>query len=123
MIQNDVIAFAAPSQLRLHLVANAQGSLRLAVMNAFNEPVGALRSLKCEAEDLQKFFKGEVTQVECPNQVAKIVFESAVDEEHQNVKVNSEDTTTGMQLHDVVKLEELKGLLEHALAKAGATVM
>jgi hypothetical protein len=124
MVHEDSIAFAAPSQLRLHLVADADGNVRLAVLSPYNQPIGALRSLQATVAEVDAFFRGESESIVARSEGATCTFIMGTDMDHRNLKVTCEEPARWFKLEDVIIIDEFKELVLAATTKAsGATVI
>ena len=124
MVVNDSIAFAAPSQMRFHMVSDDHGVIRGAVLNAYNEPIGALRGLRASLADIHAFCRGEQPSIEINSEAAKLTFTMADGMDKGKVEVKCEEPARWFEMTDYLVLSELVELANGQVAhQTGPTVI
>lgn len=114
MVYQHSIPFGAPSQLRLLIAADADGQAEVAVLDAFNQPIGNLKNMRTQLKDLKAV-------VEIPEAVAearndKAVCQLKLDEESSDeIEVQYEDLERNRKIRSTVTVEDFKELLDQLL--------
>lgn len=124
MVYQHSIAFAAPSQLRLHMVADAEGGAQFAVLNAYNQPIGNLRNLLVGLDELEAFLSGRADEAVAKNEHATAVFRMGTDMDHSTIALTCEEPSKWFKMLDFIVLEDFRELVAGAAAPAdGATLI
>ena len=125
MVHQHSISFAAPSQLRLHMVADEEGNAQIAVLNAYNQPIGNLGGLKIPREEMAAFLAGKADIAIAKNDTASCTFTMGVDHAHETIAVNCEEPAKWVKMLDYVIIEEFTELFEGIAVPAvdGPTVI
>ena len=111
MVVQDSISFAAPSQLRLHMVADGQGNALIAVLNAFNQPIGNMHHLAIPISELDDFTSGRSDKAIARADGAFCEFTMGEDIDHKTYKVDAEEPEKWHKLLDFVIREEFHELI------------
>jgi hypothetical protein len=114
MVYEHSIPFGAPSQFRLQMKVNSDGTADLAVLDAFNQPIGNLNHMRAPLEAIGKLVQPGAPPVraEAPN--AHIEISRTDDPEW--LKVFYADEEAFLERDTTVMIEELAALLEDAKA-------
>jgi hypothetical protein len=114
MVYQHSISFAAPSQLRLHMVADAEGQAQFAVLNAFNQPIGSLRHLQISLDELREFLDGRIEEAVARNEAATCTFRMGTDMDHATIALTCEEPGKWFKMLDFIVIEEFSELIEKA---------
>lgn len=113
MVHEHSIAFCAPSQLRMHMVADGD-TVHIAVLNPYNQPIGNLRHLQIPTADLLAFLTGKTEEATAQNAEATCKFVRGTDMDHRTLAVRCEEPAKWFKLDDFIIIDEFKELLEAA---------
>ena len=114
MVYEHSIPFGAPSQFRLQMNVSADGTADLAVLDAFNQPIGNLNHLHAPLAEISKLTQPGASPVTASGPHAKIELKRTDDLEW--LAVHYEDEESFIERDTTVMLEELAALLEDAKA-------
>lgn len=112
MVHQHSISFAAPSQLRLHMVDDGAGNAEVAVLNAYNQPIGSLHALKASKEEFASLLSGKAEECVFKNTEAFARFTMGTDHAHETLKVECEEPAKWVKMLDYVTIEEITELFE-----------
>ena len=112
MVFQHSIPFGAPSQFRLQMTMAADGSADLAVLDAFNQPIGNLNHMRAPVDALAALCKEGGEKVTATGQNSHISIERTDDPEW--LKVFYADEESFIERDTTVMIEELAALVEDA---------
>jgi hypothetical protein len=114
MVYQHSIPFGAPSQFRLQMVVDAEGNADLAVLDAFNQPIGNLNHMRAPLEELAKLAEPGAPSVVATGAHSRIEISRTDDPEW--LKVHYADEESFIDRDTTVMIEELSALVEDAKA-------
>jgi len=117
MVYQHSIPFGAPSQFRLSLTVGADGNADLAVLDAFNQPIGNLNHMKAPVSELAKLTEAGGDPVTATSNNAHI--EIARTDDPEWLKVHYADEESFIERDTTVMIEELAALLQDAKTAVG----
>ncbi len=117
MVFEHSIPFGAPSQFRMQMQVDAGGNAHLAVLDAFNQPIGNLKEMTTPLESLRKLASPGAPNVRAEGSNSFI--EIARTDDAEWLKVHYEDTEAYVERDTTLMIEELVSLVEDAHSKVG----
>ena len=117
MVYQHSIPFGAPSQFRLQMSVGADGNADLAVLDAFNQPIGNLNHLRAPVSEIAKLTQpgGEPVKASGPHAHIEI----ARTDDLEWLKVHYADEESFIERDTTIMMEELQALLDDAKATVG----
>ena len=112
MVFQHSIPFGAPSQFRLQMSTTADGHADLAVLDAFNQPIGNLNHMRAPLDGIAALCKDGGAPVTAKGQNSHITIERTDDPEW--LKVFYADEESFIERDTTVMIEELAALVEDA---------
>ena len=112
MVFKDSIPFGAPSQLRLHIVADEQGVAQLSVLDAYDQPIGNLKSMSAPISELKKIFTDHADGIVAKNDKASCTFTHGSDKSHENLDAHYVDEENFMDRTPTVTLEDFTAIIQ-----------
>lgn len=110
MVYQHSIPFGAPSQLRLLIAADTEGKAEVSVLDAFNQPIGNLKNMQTQLNDLKAVVETAETVVEAKSD--KAVCQIRLDDYRQeDIEVQYEDLERNRKIVATVTVEDFKELL------------
>ena len=113
MVVQNSISFAAPSQLRFHMVADTDGNALIAVLNAYNQPIHNFHHLLMPMANLEAFLAGSTEPIVASNETCTCTFNVGHDSAHKNIDVVVEEPSKWQKLSDHLIIDEVRELVEH----------
>jgi hypothetical protein len=117
MVFEHSIPFGAPSQFRMQMQVDAAGTAHLAVLDAFNQPIGNLKDMQAPFAAIRAVALGEAPPVAATGTHSLIEISRTDDPEW--LKVHYEDTDAFVERDTTLMIEELAALVEDAQAAVG----
>lgn len=114
MVYQHSIPFGAPSQFRLQLTVTADGHADMAVLDAFNQPIGNLNHMRAPLSAIARLVEPGAEPVRAEGHHSHIVLSRTDDPEW--LKVFYADEEAFMERETTVMLEEMVALVEDAKA-------
>lgn len=114
MVYQHSIPFGAPSQFRLQMTVCADGNADLAVLDAFNQPIGNLNHMRAPVEAIAGLMQpgGAPVTASAPNAYIEI----ARTDDPEWLKVHYADEESFIERDTTVMIEELQALVADARA-------
>lgn len=117
MVYQHSIPFGAPSQFRLQMTVGADGNADLAVLDAFNQPIGNLNHMTAPVAEIAKLTEPGGADVTAKGNNAHIMLARTDDPEW--LKVHYADEDSFIERDTTIMIEELTSLLEDAKTAVG----
>ncbi|HRK21727.1 MAG TPA: hypothetical protein PLX06_07965 [Fimbriimonadaceae bacterium] len=117
MVYQHSIPFGSPSQFRLQMTVTADGHADMAVLDAFNQPIGNLNHMRAALSEVAKLTQPGAEPVRAEGNHSHIVLTRTDDPDW--LKVFYADEEAFMERETTVMLEEVAALIEDAKASVG----
>src|SRR6185436_2106816 len=112
MVYQHSIPFGAPSQFRLQMTVGADGNADLAVLDAFNQPIGNLNHLRAPFAEISQLMQPGSPDVTAAGPHALIKLARTTDPEWLAVHYSDEESF--IERDTTVMIEELQSLISDA---------
>lgn len=114
MVYQHSIPFGAPSQFRLQMTVSADGVADMAVLDAFNQPIGNLKQMHAPLKDIAGLLQPGGATVNAVGNQSHIEISRTDDPEW--LKVRYADEEAFLERDTTVMIEELQELVADAQA-------